>query len=660
MHEKTTIPPARLDETLGRAIEHFFRIQATEGYWVFDLEADVTIPAEYIMFKRFMGLEMDPGLKGRLAAHIRRKQLPDGGWPLFDVDGHANLSASIKAYFGLKLCGDSLNAPHMVKARQLILSLGGAAKANVFTRYGLCLFGQMPWRVCPAMPIESVLLPRWFFFHFSKVSYWSRVVVIPLLIIYSQKPVCRLRPEEGVQELFIAPPSTLYHLDGFRPGSLRKNAFILLDRILKVVMPYFPKGLHERAIREAERWTRERMCGAGGIGGVLPAMVNAVEALHLLGCGGDDPDFVRGSKAADDLIVDRGGEEAFCQPCNSPIWDTCLALSAMLEAGVEPGHKAMASAVDWLFSEQVFVRGDWADKTPELAPGGWAFQFENAIYPDLDDTAMVLMALFRAGILERPEYRERIAKAANWVIGMQGSDGGWGAFDIDNNALYLNDIPFADHGALLDPSTSDLTGRCIEMLSMLGYGKNFPPIARGLAFLRREQEKFGGWYGRWGCNYIYGTWSVLVALRQVGEDMGKPYVRKAAAWLKSIQNRDGGFGETLYSYDDPSLAGTGGSTCSQTAWALLGLMAAGEVDSPEVERGIAYLLKGQDESGAWDEKHYTGTGFPRVFYLRYHGYCQYFPLWALGIYRRLKSGQKMRQTEVSLSRPLDLPLPALK
>jgi len=331
----------------------------------------------------------------------------------------------------------------------------------------------------------------------------------------------------------------------------------------------------------------------------------------------------------------------------------------MLEAGNDPKHPHIISGVDWLMSQQINVEGDWSGRAPHLEPGGWAFQFENTLYPDLDDTAMVVMALLRASILDSPDHRTGIAKAVNWVVGMQNTDGGWGAFDIDNDALYLNDIPFADHGALLDPSTPDLTARCIEMLAMLGYGPDFPPIKKGLHFLRKNQEHFGGWFGRWGVNYIYGTWSVLSALRQIGEDMSQPYLRQAIDWLKSCQNADGGWGETCYSYDDSSLAGKGISTASQTAWALLGLLAAGEVNSKVVQRGIRYLLEKQNSEGGWDERHFTGTGFPRVFYLRYHGYSQYFPLWTLGVYRRLRVGQKTCQDEVKLSAPADLPLPAL-
>jgi squalene-hopene/tetraprenyl-beta-curcumene cyclase len=459
--------------------------------------------------------------------------------------------------------------------------------------------------------------------------------------------------------LFVESPQDLRHLDHLIPRHLIKNLFIFLDRILKMADPLIARPSRERAIRLAERWTVERMQGVGGIGAIFPAMANAVMALRVLGYPDHHPDVVRGLKAIDDLLVDHG-EEACCQPCVSPVWDTCLSLSAMLEAGTAPEDEAVQKAIDWLFENQIRVPGDWSYRAPDLEPAGWAFQFENTLYPDVDDTPMVLMALLRAGALNQGAHRENIRKAVNWVIGMQSSDGGWGAFDIDNNYLYLNNIPFADHGALLDPSTSDLTGRCIEMLAMLGYGRDFPPVARGLEFLRREQETFGGWFGRWGVNYIYGTWSVLKGLGRLGEDVSQPYIQKAVDWLKSCQNPDNGWGETCYSYKDPSLAGKGESTPSQTAWALLGLMAVGEVESSAVQRGIHYLITHQDSDGRWDEQIFTGTGFPNVFYLRYHGYAQFFPLWALGEYRRLRTGRATRQEEVSLASPAGWSFPALK
>lgn len=669
--QKPSLDHGKLEQIAMASAALLASRQQEDGHWVFDLEADVTIPAEYVMLQRFIGREMEPEISERLAAYILERQLPDGSWPLYAVDGNANISASVKAYFALKLLGHDKNAPHMVRARQIILSLGGAVKCNVFTRLTLATFGQIPWHTAPAMPIEIMLLPRWFFFHLNKVAYWSRTVIVPLLILYATQPVCRLRYNEGISELFTTPPDMLVHLDKFRHHNWRKNAFIALDRVLKRTIHLIPGGIKRRALAEAERWTRARMQGDGGIGAIYPAMANAVMALKTLGCSDEDADYLRGLEAVDNLMVHRklktasvpldggglGGisidsssaapdltpayvseaagnlEFSFCQPCNSPIWDSCMSLSALCEAGYADSYDSITSrGVSWLFDQQITTPGDWSDRCPGLESGGWAFQYENSRYPDVDDTAKVLMSLFRAGALEMPEYAGRIRLAVNWVLGMQSSDGGWGAFDVDNNYLYLNDIPFADHGALLDPSTADLTGRCIEMLGMLGHGPDYPPIARGIAYLKKEQETFGAWFGRWGVNYIYGTWSVLSGLHQAGEDMSAAYVRKAVEWLIACQNSDGGWGETCASYDDPSLAGSGDSTASQTAWALMALMAAGEWRHSAVRNGVRYLT--ESYSNGWNEKHFTGTGFPRVFYLRYHGYSLFFPVWALSVYQR--------------------------
>ena len=647
----------RLNKVIKRSVDRFLSIQNAEGYWIFDLEADTTIPSEYVLLQRFLGIRMAPDLKERIANYIRGRQLDNGGWPLF-YDGDEDLSGTVKAYFALKILGDAMDAPHMTRARNLILSLGGASRVNVFTRITMALFGQIPWRTAPAMPIEIMLLPKWFFFHLHKISYWSRTVIVPLLILYAKQPVCNLSPGETISELFQEPAENLRNIDRYRSGDLAKSLLILLDRALKVVQPFMPKRPARKAVKIAERWTLKRM-GEGGLGAIFPAMANAVMALKELGYPSDHPDFVRGLKSIEDLLVTHGSE-TFCQPCVSPIWDTCLSLSALREAGIPADHEAVKDAVDWLFKKLITSRGDWAYRAHDLEPAGWAFQFENTYYPDVDDTPMVLMALQRAHAIDRVGYKNKMEKAVNWLVGMQSSDGGWGSFDIDNNYLYLNKIPFADHGALLDPSTSDLTGRCVELLSMLGYGLEFPPVSRAVEFLKKEQEECGAWFGRWGVNYVYGTWSVLKGLKQAGEDMSKPYIRKAVEWLKSCQNPDNGWGESCNSYAGVSYAGKGKSTVSQTAWALLGLMAAGEVKSSAVQRGVHYLLNAQDRQGSWEEKLYTGTGFPMVFYLRYHGYRQYFSLWALGEYRRLRTGDKTSQDKAALNEPASFRLTALK
>ncbi len=651
--------PKGLFKTIGDARGALAARQEPAGFWVFDLEADVTIPAEYLILQRFLQRDIDKGLRERLTCYIRRKQLPDGGWPLYE-GGFSDISATVKGYFALKLSGDSPDAEHMVRAKQLILSLGGAAHVNVFTRIMLALYGQIPWRTVPAIPVQIMLLPRWFFFHIDKVSYWSRTVIVTLLIFCSRRTVCKLRPEEGLPELFVSSPESIRHIDKYVSGRMRKNFLIFIDRLLKKGNRLIAPLWREKATKLAESFILEKMSCENGIGAIFPPMVNCLVTLHVLGYSKDHPHMARGIKALDDLLLDRG-DESFCQPCFSPVWDTCLALAAMEESAAGAGGwQGRESAIKWLLERQIKVSGDWSCNAPFLEPGGWAFQFENDFYPDTDDTAMVVMALLRAGVMDKEEYMEPLGKAVNWILGMQNKDGSWGAFDIDNNYTYLNDIPFADHGALLDPGTSDVTGRCVEALSMLGYRRDFPPVARAIEFLRSEQEECGAWFGRWGVNYIYGTWSVLVALKQAGEDMSLPYIKKAAQWLRSVQNVDGGWGETCYSYSNAALAGMGESTPSQTAWAIMALMSVLGWDDEAVRRGVDYLKKNQRSDGEWDEKFYTGTGFPRVFFLKYHGYRLYFPLWALGVYDRLKAGKLTREDEAALQRPPQWDLPVLK
>ena len=646
-----------LSEAINLCASALLQRQDETGWWRFDLEADATIPSEYMLLQHFLGT-VDEARESRMVDYLYSRQMADGSWPLYHA-GPGNISATVKAYFALKVAGVDPASDAMKRARKWVLNHGGAENANVFTRFTLAMFGQAPWRIVPCMPMEIIFLPQWFFFSLNKVSYWSRCVIIPLLILYAKRPVFELKPEQNIRELFIAPPETLKNLDKFVPGKPLKNLFIVIDWVLKKIEPLSPKWLRQKAIDKAEAWTREHMAGEGGIGGIYPAMANAVTALTLLGYDNNDSDMVRGLQAIEDLVIDE--DETYVQPCVSPVWDTCLSMSALSEANLNIDHRSFRSAVDWLFDKQVFVRGDWKSKAPELDSGGWAFQFENDFYPDVDDTCSVLMAMLRIGVHKDPAKLRRMAQAVNWVIGMQNSDGGWGAFDIDNHYEYLNNIPFADHGALVDPSTADLTGRCIEMLAMLGYDRSFTPIARGLEFLQKDQHETGAWFGRWGVNYIYGTWSVLIGLGILGENSSQPYIRKSINWLKSVQNSDGGWGEDCNTYDDPGLKGMGESTASQTAWALLGLMAIGETNSESVQRGIHYLMRNQESEGNWKESLYSGTGFPRVFYLRYHGYSHYFPLWALAMYRNLKQGLPTRQELVRDSGPIDLgPLPVLQ
>ncbi len=626
-----------LDGLVADAREAFKGLQREDGHWVFEFEPDATISAEYILLRHFLDT-VDHDLERKITNYLRTIQGSHGGWPLFH-DGDVDLSATIKAYWALKLAGDDIAAPHMVRAREVILARGGAAQANVFTRIALALFGLVPWRAVPVMPIELMLLPQWFPFHLSKVSYWSRTVIVPLLVLMALKPKAKNPTGTHLDELFHEPPEhAKYPMNA--TGSPLGATFAAIDSVLRAAEPLFPKGVRRKAIDKAVAFFTLRLNGEDGLGGIFPAMANAVMAYEALGTPRDHPDFVTARKAVDKLLLPRGPDQVYCQPCLSPIWDTCLGAHALLEAGEPPDGEVMTAAFDWLLEREITeVRGDWIWRRPKLKPGGWAFQYWNDYYPDVDDTAVVVMALERAG---DPAYRPAIERATEWIIGMQSSDGGWGAFDPENTHYYLNHIPFADHGALLDPPTVDVTARCLGMLAQLGYDRAHPAVRKAIAFLEREQEADGSWYGRWGINYVYGTWSALSALNMVGEDMNAPHIRKAVDWLKAFQHPDGGWGEDCATYWKEQRGEVKASTPSQTAWALLGLMAAGEVESDAVTRGIGYLERAPRSGARWDEELWTGIGFPRVFYLKYHGYAAYFPLWALARYRNLIDGDQRR------------------
>jgi squalene-hopene/tetraprenyl-beta-curcumene cyclase len=622
-------PP--LDDAIAAAERALLARQRPDGHWVFELEADATIPAEYIMLEHFLD-EIDEALEAKICVYLRRIQNPDGGWPLF-YRGASDVSATVKAYYALKLAGDPVDAPHMARARERLLQLGGAARSNVFTRIALALFGQVPWRAVPVMPVEIVLLPRISPFNLDNVSYWSRTVVVPLLVLMALRPRARNPRGVDIRELFVVPPEVERDYNHATSRDLLGRAFSALDAVLRKLEPSFPAAYRARAIAQAIRWTTERLNGEDGLGGIFPAMANALMAFDTLGYAKDHPDRAIAKRALEKLLV-VGDAEVYCQPCLSPVWDTSLAVHALFETGDPQPAEAIERANAWLAGRQVLdVVGDWAARRPGLRPGGWAFQYWNNYYPDVDDTAVVAMALHR----ENPaKYREAIDRAAEWVVGMQSGNGGWGAFDADNIHYHLNYIPFADHGALLDPPTEDVTARCIGFLLQAGYPKDDPVVARGLAYLRRTQQPDGSWFGRWGTNYIYGTWSVLNALCAAGENVqNSPTVRRAADYLLAFQQPDGGWGEDGATYWEERRGLCKGSNASQTAWAVLGLLASGEARHPAVARGIAYLLEHQNAAGLWDEEWYTAVGFPRVFYLRYHGYRAFFPLFALARYRNL-------------------------
>jgi len=620
----------KLDQAISIARDALISHQHPDGYWCYELEADCTIPAEYIMMMHHMD-EIDEELASKLAAYIRSRQCEDGGWSLFR-DGDFDLSCTLKAYFALKMAGDSPGSEHMTKAREKILSHGGAARSNVFTRYAMALFGQIPWRAAPFLPVEIMLLPGWFPFHFNKVSYWSRTVMIPLSILASLKPAAKNPQGIHIRELFTVPPEQ--EKNYFPVRSRLNRCFLLLERTGCQLEPFIPKWIRKRALKKAEAWILERLNGTDGLGAIFPAMVNALEALTCLGYAPDHPYRVMAKKALEKLLV-INKDSAYCQPCVSPIWDTALSSLALLETDGGMEKKQVFQALDWLKDRQVLNgNGDWRRDRPNLQAGGWPFQFRNDHYADLDDTAVVARAMYCA---DRQRYSESIRLAADWICGMQSLNGGFASFDVDNTHYYLNEIPFADHGALLDPPTSDVSARCTMLLSLLGHPDQRSSLEACLQYLRKEQEPDGSWFGRWGTNYIYGTWSVLDALEEAAGQSDQQYILRAAAWLKGMQRSDGGWSEGCCSYCGPSSASRDWeSTSFQTAWAMLGLTAAGESDSPEVRRGAEYLIKTQQPDGLWKDRYFTAPGFPRVFYLKYHGYDKYFPLWALARYRNLR------------------------
>jgi squalene-hopene/tetraprenyl-beta-curcumene cyclase len=644
--ERTLTRRARLEPAIDAALAAVLADQRDDGHWVYELEADVTIPAEYVLMVHYLGETPDTALERKIGTYLRRRQGEHGGWPLFH-GGAFDPSASVKAYFALKMIGDSPDAPHMARARSAIRDHGGAERSNVFTRMLLALFGEMPWSAVPVMPVEIALLPRWSPFHLSKVSYWTRTVLTPLLVLGALRPRARNPRAVGVPELFLAAPASL----GLAPRAPHQDRmwfalFRTLESQMRLLAPRLPAPLRRRAVEEAAAFVRARLNGEHGLGAIFPAMVNAVQMLDVLGLPPDAPESSAARRAIDRLLVDHGAE-AYCQPCLSPVWDTALMCHALLEVGTPSALAAARQGLDWLLPLQILDRsGDWAARRPDVRPGGWAFQYENACYPDVDDTAVVAMAMHRAAHLEpQPlpdRYADAVARAREWIVGMQSRGGGWGAFEADNTHHYLNHIPFADHGALLDPPTADVSARCLSMLAQLEPGacaQRRSPAARALGWLLRRQEKSGSWYGRWGVNHVYGTWCALCALAAAGLPPDAPPVARGARWLAYVQNPDGGWGEGGDSYRlDYDGHVWAPSTASQTAWALLGLMAAGAVDTPAVARGIAWLVDRQRADGLWDEPQHTATGFPRVFYLRYHGYARYFPLWALARYRNLRAG----------------------
>jgi squalene-hopene/tetraprenyl-beta-curcumene cyclase len=621
----------QVSEAIDRSRRFFLETQAPEGFWVGELQSNVTITAEYIMFQYFLG-HPNPERIRKAVRYILRMQQPDGGWNIY-YGGPSELSASVEAYFALKLAGRSPDEPAMVRARRLILAKGGVEKSRVFTKSHLALFGQYSWQGIPSMPVEMMFLPTGFYFNIYEFSSWSRSVIVPLMIIFAQKPQVKLDGFMGIDELYASPPEHRQTTVEWSEELVSwRNFFVLADRILKMLERRTIPSVREAAIRRAEQWILEHQDVTGDWGGIMPAMMNSVLALVSLGYKASDAVIVKGLEAIERFAVETK-DEFRLQSCVSPVWDTAITMIALADSGLDPMHPALVRATHWLISKQVLRQGDWAIKNRRGEPGGWSFEFFNDFFPDNDDTAMVLLALRNVHLPEEEMLKEACQRGLAWLLSMQCDDGGWGAFDMNNNKRLLNRIPFADLESLLDPSTSDVTGRTMELLGKLGYPRQHPIVRRALRFLRKDQTEEGAWYGRWGVNYVYGTWAVLSGLRALGEDFSQEYIQRAIRWLEDCQNSDGGWGESCDSYDNPQMKGRGTSTPSQTAWGVLALLESGKVHTPAVARGVRFLVERQESKGTWAEEEFTGTGFPKHFYINYHLYRNYFPLMALARYR---------------------------
>ncbi|MEU7114112.1 squalene--hopene cyclase [Streptomyces sp. NPDC046182] len=626
----TTAPATGLDEAAKRAaersIDHLLGLQDAEGWWKGDLETNVTMDAEDLLLRQFLGI-LDAETTRAAALFIRGEQREDGAWATF-YGGPGELSATIEAYVALRLAGDLPEAPHMARAAAWIRERGGIAAARVFTRIWLALFGWWKWDDLPELPPELIFLPKWFPLNIYDFGCWARQTIVPLTVVSAKRPV---RP---------APfPLDELHTDPAHPNPVKPSAsvtswdgaFQRLDKALHLYHKVAPRTLRKAAMNLAARWIVERQENDGCWGGIQPPAVYSVIALHLLGYDLGHPVMRAGLESLDRFAVWREDGARMIEACQSPVWDTCLATIALADAGLPADHPALVRAADWMLGEEIVRPGDWAVRRPGLPPGGWAFEFHNDNYPDIDDTAEVILALRRVRHPDPGRVESAIARGARWTLGMQSRNGAWAAFDADNTSPFPNRLPFCDFGEVIDPPSADVTAHVVEMLAHEGKAHH-PRTRRGIEWLLAEQEPNGAWFGRWGVNYVYGTGSVVPALTAAGLPRSHPAIRRAVAWLESVQNEDGGWGEDLRSYKEQAWIGHGASTASQTAWALLALLAAGVRDSKAVERGVAWLAGTQRPDGSWDEPYFTGTGFPWDFSINYHLYRQVFPLTALGRY----------------------------
>ncbi|HUA02104.1 MAG TPA: squalene--hopene cyclase [Candidatus Aquilonibacter sp.] len=648
-------PGRRTESTVGEAIRRamgwLLAAQNPDGYWWAELEADTTLESDYILYLQVLG-KLQSEKTAKLAKYVRDRQLPDGGWNIF-YGGPAELNATVKAWVALRLAGDPASAPHLERAKQKIHEMGGLEATNSYVRFYLAMVGAVDWSMVPAIPPELMLLPEWFPLNLYEMSSWTRGIVIPLALVYAQKPGWKLPEGVMVGELFKEPDSMPPSLAWDKRVVSWKNLFLAIDRSVKLYETLPWKPFRRAAVTRARKWMRERLERSEGLGTIYPAMMNSIFAL-LAECGDTSDPLVAREVGFLARYEIEENDTLRVQPCISPLWDTAIAMVSLEEAGIDPAHPSLLAAERWLVANQILGPGDWQVKNRKAEPGGWAFEFRNDFYPDVDDTAFVLMALSRVSEPEPARLRAAIRRGLAWLLSMQNGDGGWGAFDHENNLQFLNHIPFADHNAMLDPSTADVTARAMECLGHMGWPATHPAIERAKAFLRREQEADGSWFGRWGVNYVYGTSGVLRALEAVG--LGAlPEGKRAAQWLRAVQNPDGGFSESILSYYHPSVKAHGKSTASQTAWGLIGLLAVDSeaaVSDPAVERAVNWLVSHQNEDGTWDEAEFTGTGFPRVFYLKYHLYRNSFPLYALARYDNLRrktgrfAGIRIRPEEI--------------
>lgn len=626
-----------LDETIERSQDYFLRTQHPDGYWAGELETNVCMAAEYLLLTHFLGCATEERWR-KIANYIRSQQRPDGTWSIY-YEGPPDLNATVEAYFALKMAGISADEPYMEKAREFVLSEGGVPNVRVFTKTWLAMFGQWDWRGVPVLPPEMMFLPHWFPLNIYDFASWARATIVPMLILLSERPVCAVPDSARIDELFPdGRDGTDYSLPKPKSALSWKQAFHRLDGALRGYEKVAPRALRESAYRAAEQWIVSHQEADGSWGGIQPPWVYSLLALKLRGYSNDHPVMRRGIEGFEGAWAIEDEHTFNPQACLSPVWDTALAMIALLDSGLPPYHPVLVQAGRWLLREQVTTGGDWQVRAPDVEPGGWSFEFENDLYPDTDDTAEVLIALSRVKLPPRDERRKAAAieLGKRWLYGMQSQNGGWGAFDKDNTRRLVNEIPFCDFGEVIDPPSEDVTAHVVEALSLLGDAES-GPVRRGLRYLRREQRNDGSWFGRWGVNHVYGTGGVLPAIKAAGIDMGRPRVKLAAHWLLSRQNDDGGWGESCDSYADPAMTGRGPSTASQTAWGLIGLLAsdgdgAGAVGD-SILSGVKYLVDTQEEDGQWLEPHFTGTGFPRDFYINYHLYRNYWPLMALGRYR---------------------------